>query len=62
MLRMPFVEEVVKCISDFLYSYSSERISVNTDGVMFEGQRLRVEMSKGSAEAYGVSSSRCGEL
>jgi hypothetical protein len=25
------------------------------DGVMFEGQRLRVEMSKGSAEALGVS-------
>jgi hypothetical protein len=30
------------------------------DGVMFEGQRLRVEMSKGSADVLGSSGAYAG--
>jgi hypothetical protein len=52
---MPFVGEVAfEPIP--IPRHAKRHTFLSTDGVMFEGQRLRVEMSKGSADAYGMGS------
>ena len=59
MRRPPFEDEVFE--SDFLLFLSPERHLIflsGTDGVQFEDQRLRVEMSRGSADMGGGGGGR----